>query len=78
MKNVIRKAEYLETDGRFKLVVQTRAPVFDAALRTEGGRVPDAFNRDEPYDRTAHGARTKSHLSTRSEKGCSIAAQAFD
>ena len=34
MKNVIRKAEYLETDGRFKLVVQTRAPVFDAALRT--------------------------------------------
>ncbi len=54
MKNVIRKAEYLETDGRFKLVVQTRAPVFDAALRTEGGRVPDAFNRDEPYDRTGH------------------------
>ena len=54
MKSLIKKAEYLETDGGYKLVVQTVLPVFDARLALGETLVPDAFNRDEPYDRRGH------------------------
>ena len=58
---VFKGVKYLMTDdGRFKAVVYTKSPVFNASLLCSGREAPDYFNDDEPYDRLTHVFYTES------------------